>query len=106
MTQAELKIQLKASVKYQASGRDEVEFLFSTNKGGKLLPIKDIASGGELSRLALSLKSLIASSVSLPTMIFDEIDTGISGQVALQMGKMLKELAKGHQVIVITHTPQ
>lgn len=106
MTQAELKIQMKASEKYLSTGRDEVEFLFSTNKGGKLLPIKDIASGGELSRLALSLKSLIASSVSLPTMIFDEIDTGISGQVALQMGKMLKELAKGHQVIVITHTPQ
>jgi DNA repair protein RecN (Recombination protein N) len=106
MAQAELKIQFTASSKYHASGRDEVEFLFSTNKGGKLLPIKDIASGGELSRLALSLKSLIAKSVSLPTMIFDEIDTGISGQVALQMGKMLKELAKGHQVIVITHTPQ
>jgi DNA repair protein RecN (Recombination protein N) len=105
MAQAKMQIEIKTGV-LQRSGKDEVRFLFSTNKGSAFLPMKDIASGGELSRIALCIKSLVAKALSLPTMIFDEIDTGVSGQVALQMGHMLKSLAENQQVIVITHTPQ
>jgi DNA repair protein RecN (Recombination protein N) len=88
------------------SGMDSMEFLFNANKGGDLQKIKDVASGGELSRLTLVIKSLVASAIPLPTMIFDEIDTGISGDVALKMGLMLEELASEHQIVTITHSPQ
>ncbi len=88
------------------SGLDEVRFLFSANRGGRLQTIRDAASGGEMSRLALVTKSLVASAMALPTLIFDEIDSGISGDVALQMGKILEELSSHHQVVVITHSPQ
>ena len=70
------------------------------------MPIKDVASGGELSRLTLCTKSLVADAIPLPTLIFDEIDSGISGDVSLKMGVILKELSTRHQVISITHTPQ
>ena len=87
-------------------GLDEVQFLFSANKGGKLQTIKDAASGGEMSRLALVTKSLVASAMNLPTLIFDEIDAGVSGDVALRMGEILHELSADHQVVTITHSPQ
>ncbi|MGB3798384.1 MAG: DNA repair protein RecN [Lewinella sp.] len=87
-------------------GLDEVRFLFSANKGGKLQSIKDAASGGEMSRLALVTKSLVASAMELPTLIFDEIDSGVSGDVAQKMGRILTDLSRHHQVVVITHSPQ
>lgn len=89
-----------------AHGIDEVTFAFSANKGAPPQPIRKVASGGELSRLMLVIKSLIASSTALPTLIFDEIDTGISGEVALRVGQILEKLAAHHQVAVITHLPQ
>lgn len=88
------------------SGLDEVELLFSANKGGVPQPLKRVASGGEFSRLLFAIKYLMADKMALPTLIFDEIDTGISGEVALQMVRMMKEIATRHQVICITHLPQ
>ncbi len=88
------------------TGTDDVQFLFATNVGSRFLPIKDVASGGELSRLTLCTKSLVADAIPLPTLIFDEIDSGISGDVSLKMGLILKELSERHQVVSITHTPQ
>lgn len=87
-------------------GWDEITFLFGANKGSRLQEIKDVASGGELSRLALVIKSLVASAIPLPSLIFDEIDSGISGDVALKMGTILRKLSDAHQVISITHSPQ
>lgn len=87
-------------------GQDRIEFLFDANKSNQFAPIRKVASGGELSRLMLCIKSLVAQSVALPTLIFDEIDTGISGEAARQVGIILKDLAKGHQIICITHQPQ
>ncbi len=85
---------------------DKIEFLFSSNKGSELKPIKNQASGGEISRLNLAIKSIIASRTMLPTLIFDEIDSGVSGQIALQMGRILREISDHHQVITITHSAQ
>ena len=85
---------------------DEINFLFAANPGSRLQMIKDVASGGELSRLTLVTKSLVASAIPLPTLIFDEIDTGISGHVALKMGAILRQLSNQHQVVTITHSPQ
>ncbi len=89
-----------------ANGLDRVELLFSANKGMPLQPLKKVASGGEFSRLLFAIKYLMADKMALPTLIFDEIDTGISGEVALQMVRMMQEIAKNHQVICITHLPQ
>jgi len=88
------------------SGFSEVEFLFSANKGIAPQTLKSVASGGELSRLMLCIKSLLADAGELPTMIFDEIDTGISGEVAQRVGLVMKDLSKNHQLICITHLPQ
>lgn len=88
------------------SGLDQVDMLFSANKGIKPQELKEVASGGEFSRLIFAIKYLIADKTALPTIIFDEIDTGVSGQVALQMIQMMKEMAKNHQVISISHLPQ
>ncbi|GGF18809.1 DNA repair protein RecN [Echinicola rosea] len=89
-----------------ATGIDEVEVLFTANKGVKPQPIRQVASGGEFSRLMFAIKYIMADKIALPTLIFDEIDTGISGEVALQMVKMMQEIAKRHQVICISHLPQ
>lgn len=88
------------------NGKDRVEFLFSANRQIQELPLTKVASGGEMSRVMLSLKRIIALSTSLPTVIFDEIDAGISGAVAAQMGAILAELSESMQVINITHLPQ
>lgn len=88
------------------SGADHLEFLFDANRSGKWEPLKKVASGGELSRLMLCIKSLVAASIQLPTLIFDEIDSGISGEAARQVGLIMKELANNHQLICITHQPQ
>jgi DNA repair protein RecN (Recombination protein N) len=106
MEHARMKVDISRTEELGPTGYDEVNFLFSANKGGRLNLIKDVASGGELSRLTLVVKSLVAKAIPLPTLIFDEIDTGISGDVALKMGRILKELSDEHQVVSITHSPQ
>ena len=88
-----------------ASGADKVNFLFAFNKNQPLMPVKDTASGGEISRLMLSIKALVAEHVQLPSIIFDEVDTGVSGDVANRMGKLMKDISRRIQVIVITHLP-
>ena len=105
MENAQIRIEAK-EVSPGPSGLDEVEILFSANKGSQPQALKKVASGGEFSRLLFAIKYLMADKMSLPTLIFDEIDTGISGEVALQMVKMMKEIAQNHQVICITHLPQ
>ncbi len=106
MPHARLQVAIRDTGSLTATGADDVQFLFASNIGSKYLPIKDVASGGELSRLTLCTKSLVADAIPLPTLIFDEIDSGISGDVSLKMGLILKELSDRHQVISITHTPQ
>lgn len=106
MEHARLRVEVSQLEALSATGFDEVNFLFSANKGGRFDLIKNVASGGELSRLTLCTKSLVASAIPLPTLIFDEIDTGISGDVALKMGSILRQLSRHHQVVSITHTPQ
>jgi DNA repair protein RecN (Recombination protein N) len=105
MPNASLQIEL-TPCSPDVHGADQVEFLFDANRSGRLEPLKKVASGGELSRLMLCIKSLVAASIQLPTLIFDEIDTGISGEAARQVGMIMKELALGHQLICITHQPQ
>jgi DNA repair protein RecN (Recombination protein N) len=87
-------------------GSDQIAFLFDANKSGRLEPLHKVASGGELSRLMLCIKSLVARQLQLPTLIFDEIDSGISGEAARQVGQIMQDLGQGHQVIAITHQPQ
>ncbi len=87
-------------------GKDSIEFLFDANKSIRFEPLRKVASGGELSRLMLCIKSLVAKKLQLPTLIFDEIDTGISGEAAKQVGNIMKELSASHQLISITHQPQ
>ncbi len=87
-------------------GIDTIEFLFDANKSNHFEPLRKVASGGELSRLMLCIKSLVAKKLQLPTLIFDEIDTGISGEAAKQVGNIMKELSASHQLISITHQPQ
>jgi len=89
-----------------ANGIDAISFLFDANKSGRAEPIGKVASGGELSRLMLCIKSLVAKQLQLPTLIFDEIDSGISGEAAKQVGRIMEELSAGHQLIAITHQPQ
>ncbi|MCL4637882.1 MULTISPECIES: DNA repair protein RecN [Olivibacter] len=105
MPNSVLSIELDSST-LRLSGADTVRFLFTANKGQVPQPLNKVASGGELSRLMLAIKSLIAKSSALPTIIFDEIDTGISGEVALKVGNVMEEMAKHMQVIAITHLPQ
>ncbi|MGY5253697.1 DNA repair protein RecN [Sphingobacterium spiritivorum] len=108
MPHARLHIELQSldETQFKESGQDSVQFLFSANKGQELQPIHKVASGGELSRVMLAIKSLIARSTALPTIIFDEIDTGISGEVALKVGEIMQRLASHMQVLAITHLPQ
>jgi len=106
MPNAKLKVDLKTAAELNPFGSDTIEFLFDANKSGQFQPVRKVASGGELSRLMLCIKSLVVESINLPTMIFDEIDTGISGEAAKQVGIILKELAVKRQVICITHQPQ
>ena len=105
MPNASLKIDLKP-IALSASGTEDVAFLFDANKSGHYEPLHKVASGGELSRLMLVLKSLVAGSLEMPTLIFDEIDSGISGEAAKQVGVLMEELAINHQLIAITHQPQ
>ena len=106
MPNAQLKIAINTTEVLNENGVDTVSFLFSANKGGELQAIKDVASGGELARLTLCIKSILANKMQMPTMVFDEIDTGVSGEVASKMGDILKSMASSHQLIIITHSPQ
>lgn len=106
MPHARLQVSIEDLTEVGPTGINEVHFLFAANKGGRPQLIKEVASGGELSRLTLAIKSLVASAIPLPTLIFDEIDIGISGDVSLRMGHILRRLSRQHQVISITHSPQ
>ena len=106
MEHAFINIKTQSLQTLNATGLDDVNILFAPNKGSAFLPLKDTASGGEMSRLTLCIKSLVAGAVTLPTLIFDEIDAGVSGEVARKMGQILSDLSGKHQVICITHSPQ
>ena len=105
MPNAQIKVIIQPTV-LTANGSDEINFLFDANKSNRFEPLQKVASGGELSRLMLSVKSLVAKKLQLPVLIFDEIDTGISGEAAKQVGMIMKELSTSHQLIAITHQPQ
>ncbi len=96
----------QAEIVYDNTGNDQIDFLFSANKGKKPETLKSVASGGEFSRLMLCVKYILAGKTSLPTIVFDEIDTGISGEIAIKVSKMMNKMAERHQLIIITHLPQ
>lgn len=108
MPNVQFQIDLKETKDFRVNGTDEISFLFNANKGGKLQELSQIASGGEIARVMLSLKSLMAGATDLPTLIFDEIDTGVSGSIADKMAIIMKQMSKSEnrQVISITHLPQ
>ena len=109
MPNAKIKVEINEEEMLNSFGNNKIEFLFNANLSSgnrQFEPVRKVASGGELSRLMLSIKSLVAKSVQLPTLIFDEIDSGISGEAARQVGIIIKELSSAHQVISITHQPQ
>jgi len=106
MPNAKFEVVITDLENFTANGNDKIEFLFSANKNREPQPISQVASGGELSRLMLVIKSLQISSSNLPTIIFDEIDTGISGETAKKMASILQQMAENMQVIAITHLPQ
>jgi len=106
MPDARFEISLQPLPEPGPSGIDAVQFLLDANKSGQFLPLHKAASGGEMSRIMLSVKSLTARAMQLPTLLFDEVDTGISGEASRQVGVLLRDLARYHQVICITHQPQ
>ena len=106
MPNIQFKVEITDAAEFSETGKDMVQFLFSANKNQSLQPVAQIASGGEVSRLMLSIKSLMAHRAGLPTIIFDEIDTGVSGEIAHRMAEIMKEMSKNMQVIAITHLPQ
>lgn len=103
---ATFAIELTPAESLSYNGADKISFLFATNKQTSLRPIREIASGGEISRFMLALKTILAARAVLPTVIFDEIDTGVSGEVAGKLGKVMQTLSRNLQVITITHLPQ
>jgi len=106
MPNAALQVHMQPLGEPGPDGADDISFLFDANRSGRFEPLHKVASGGELSRLMLSIKSLVAQKMQLPTLIFDEIDTGISGEAARQVGIIMRSLAQKHQVISITHQAQ
>jgi DNA repair protein RecN (Recombination protein N) len=106
MPNAQFIIGISQLAKPNVNGLDDISFQLDANKSGHFQPVYKAASGGEMSRIALCIKSLIARAIHLPTLIFDEVDTGISGEAARKVGALLKDLAHYHQVICITHQPQ
>jgi DNA repair protein RecN (Recombination protein N) len=106
MPNARFKIELHPTNSFSSNGSDEIEFLFSANKGSDFGLLKKVASGGELSRIMLAVKSILAQYSKLPTILFDEIDTGVSGEIADKMGEIMKQMSQTMQVISITHLPQ
>ena len=106
MSNARFKISLNPSDSYLENGKDYLEFLFNANKGGQFLSLKKAASGGELSRIMLAIKYIISKYQKLPTIMFDEIDTGLSGEIAHKMGDIMNQMSLSMQVFSITHLPQ
>ncbi|MEE2770825.1 MAG: DNA repair protein RecN [Bacteroidota bacterium] len=106
MPNARLKIQLDQTAEFLTNGQDKLEWFLAANKGGTFKEMKKAASGGELSRIMLAVKSILAAQSNLPTIIFDEIDTGVSGDIASRMGEILQKMGANMQVIAITHLPQ
>jgi DNA repair protein RecN (Recombination protein N) len=106
MPNANFQVEINTLDTPNINGIDQINFLFSANKNGDLQEVSKVASGGEMSRVMLALKTLLSHSSALPTIIFDEIDTGVSGEIAGKIGNILREMAKGMQVINITHLPQ
>lgn len=106
MPNARLDIRLKKTTDFLTNGQDNLEWFLAANKGGNYKEIKKAASGGELSRIMLAVKSILAAQSNLPTIIFDEIDTGVSGEIAKKMGEILRNMGQNMQVIAITHLPQ
>jgi DNA repair protein RecN (Recombination protein N) len=103
---AELKIELSEASSFNEYGKDEIQFLFKANKGGHLLPVKQVASGGEISRVMLAIKASISRHKKLPVLILDEIDQGVSGEVGNKIGLILKDMSAQMQLLTITHLPQ
>lgn len=106
MKEARLQVHFATATDYNINGGDMVQFLFNANKGGELRELSKVASGGELSRLMLAVKSMISQQKLLPTIIFDEIDSGVSGDIAGRVGTIMQRMARNMQVIAITHLPQ
>ena len=106
MPNVRFDIQLLASATYLPNGKEELQFLFSANKGTDFGLLKKVASGGEMSRIMLAVKAILAQYSKLPTLIFDEIDTGVSGEIAIKMGEIMKEMSQSMQIFAITHLPQ
>lgn len=106
MPNARFSIALEHTNIYNSNGKDTIQFLFSANKGGSFGELKKVASGGELSRIMLSIKKILSENIALPTIIFDEIDTGVSGEVSNKIAQIMQQMSKNMQVITITHLPQ
>lgn len=106
MPNAQFKIELQQQAAFYSNGSDTVDFLFTANKGMPFLPLKKAASGGELSRIMLSIKYILSQFIQLPTIIFDEIDTGVSGEISNKMAQIMEQMSQSMQVLTITHLPQ
>jgi DNA repair protein RecN (Recombination protein N) len=106
MPNAQFKIDVNLSDEFFTNGKDDLSFLFSANKGGQFNELKKAASGGELSRIMLAIKSILSNYIQLPTIMFDEIDTGVSGEISNKMGDIMLQMSKTMQVFSITHLPQ
>jgi DNA repair protein RecN (Recombination protein N) len=106
MPNIRFEVEISTLEDFGPNGNDEVQFLFSANKNRDMQAVQLIASGGEVSRLMLSIKYLVANKSELPTIIFDEIDTGVSGEIADRMGEIMQKMGEAMQVITITHLPQ
>ncbi|SHG19410.1 DNA replication and repair protein RecN [Flavobacterium micromati] len=106
MPNVRFKIDVAATETYFLNGKDELRFLFSANKGTDFGLLKKVASGGEMSRIMLAVKAILAQYSKLPTLIFDEIDTGVSGEIAIRMGEIMKQMSHEMQIFAITHLPQ
>lgn len=103
---AEIKLDITPSTDFNGFGKDDIQFLFKANKGGQLLPVKQVASGGEISRVMLALKAALSKHQQLPILILDEIDQGVSGEAGKKIGLILKEMSSSMQLLTITHLPQ
>jgi DNA repair protein RecN (Recombination protein N) len=106
MEHAEVQLQLERKDDFDMWGRNQIAFLFKANKGGQFQPIQKVASGGEISRVMLAIKASISKHKRLPVLILDEIDQGVSGEVGLKIGAILKEMSSTMQLLAITHLPQ
>jgi len=106
MPNAIFEIDIQEKSNYAENGKDKISFLFNANKGFAPQAMSKIASGGELSRVMLSIQALLAKKTALPTLIFDEIDTGISGETAAKVAEVFRTISKEHQLIAVTHLPQ